>query len=305
MTLRHIPAALGPIAVLLVGVMCDRGEVRAEDRARPCAALGDCRLDREPQVPVETHVGSWSAVAIAGSPGRSAMVEVSSGGDSNRIELPIEMVRINEMRIDPLRRRLVVSAMVGGDAHEIAIIDLNTRRVIDEFLALHPAISPNGRYVAYVRHYPQISEVWNGDYYLLYDTAGAPSAQRIVIDGGSEAGREIRFDERARPVDASGHRFHSFNFVWNERSSAVQFLDRSTTPEAPPRLVDVRIGANGGLAVSRSAIRFGTPQASPCVQADCRGHLIRVGGRTAFTETGDPRTHIRLDVAGPVAPGVP
>jgi hypothetical protein len=98
-------------------------------------------------------------------------VDIESASQTRgRVELPPEIVQVNEIRAAPSGKAIVVG-MVNGSVFEIAILNTLSMSIADTFLAYTPSVSPDGRFVAFVKFYPAHFVEGTDDHYLIYDVA--------------------------------------------------------------------------------------------------------------------------------------
>ena len=164
----------------------------------------------------------------------SPMVLVAeSAGVRRNIPLTAEFAQLTSARLFK-SDRLMITGMVNGDVSEVIVVDPEKAEVIDHFLCYSPAISPNGRYIAFVKFYPAHGVESVEDHYAIYDAQLNPSQNRpaayphhpgvvskVVFPNGIQ-------NKPSDNVDLDGlppHRMISDGFFWNERSTIVTFAD--------------------------------------------------------------------------------
>ncbi len=99
------------------------------------------------------------------------------GAAAKIIELPRAMEQVAQVRIHG--DRLAVQAWLGPDEQgEIAIFDLQTGQLVDEFLGYRPVFSPDNRLIAFVRFYPAHFLQSNEDQEMVYDLEASPAQNR-------------------------------------------------------------------------------------------------------------------------------
>ena len=176
-------------------------------------------------------LGTISATLVQGLPLR---LRVKESGSEWIVQMPDDMVRITAVRRYQ-DKKLEIAGMVNGDVWKLAIVDLHTRRVSDQFLCYSPSISDDGRYVAFIKFFPSHGVSSAEDHYMLYDASlSSPQnrplawpahpgiAGRIVYPKGltNVPGDNVNIDDR--PL----HQIASQGFFWNEDSTAYFFCDQ-------------------------------------------------------------------------------
>lgn len=154
-------------------------------------------------------------------------------GSSKTVTLPAEFTQLTSARLYRTDR-LVISGMVNGDVSEVVVIDSENGSVLDHFLCYSPAISPNGRYVAFVRFYPAHGMNSVEDHYMLYDVQLSPEQNRpsganhhpsVVGKVVFPVGPANRPDGNVDLGGGPAHEMASEGFFWNDQSTSVVFAD--------------------------------------------------------------------------------
>jgi hypothetical protein len=130
--------------------------------------------------------------------------------------------------------RLVVFGDYGGTA--VYIAERTKPSVVDSFAAYHPVISPDQRWIAYVKAYP-LHGVEGSDEYMIYDLTKTPAQNRpdgdannstdvgrVVFPPGHEnfPGSNTQLPEDQRHL--GGNRLY-----WSSDSRAILFEDRTAS----------------------------------------------------------------------------
>jgi hypothetical protein len=214
-------------------------------------------------------------------------VVLERGGTRKTVTLPSEFSQVVSARLYK-PDRLIVAGMVNGDASEVVIFDLQKVSVADHFLCYSPSISPNGRYVAFVKFYPTHGDSDVEDHYMLYDASSSPDQNRpvgiphhpsvvgrVLFPAGVNNRPDDNVDLNGRPT----HRMASDNFFWNNQSTLFVFADQYKDEySAVVARVDGGLGTSKAVGLSREWI---CPKASqPCFE-----HLTRVDFPATPTDT--------------------
>ncbi len=175
---------------------------------------------------ITTTLGSTTLYITGGAP---LSLTIISGGQAKRILLPGEFSQYSTARLFSPEQVVVIEGFVNGDASEILVISLVSGVIERKFLCYAPAISPNGRYVAYLKFYPTHGVRDVEDNYLILDLASSGKADKAQ---NISQGVKALFPERASTkagsnVDLEGplHRMASDGFFWNADSTMVASAD--------------------------------------------------------------------------------
>jgi hypothetical protein len=181
--------------------------------------------------------------------------------------------------------KLVLEGKMDGDAWQVAVVDVSAGVVSDSFFCYSPAISPDGRFIAYVKFFPEHGIDSAEHHYLLYDAALSRAANRptsgkldIACVGrafyppevGNSAGDNVNIVGKALHVMASD------NFFWNASSSEFVFADQLATT-----LSAVFVS----LKTAQPTVEIASMPAFPAcreIQGDCHERLsaVQFGDKT-------------------------
>jgi hypothetical protein len=201
---------------------------------------------------------SFNGLAATFKPSSPMIVVMESQGSTTSVTLPKEFAQLTSARLYQ-GSKLVIAGMVNGNVSEVAVVDSNKGSVIDHFLCYSPAISPNGRYVAFVKFYPEHGVSSAEDHYMLYDVQQGSKGNRpswadrhpslvgkVVFPPKIENRQDDNVDVGDRPI----HSMASDGFFWNNQSSLVVFADQLG---AAYTVVVVKV-ANGAFSSESVAI---------------------------------------------------
>jgi len=195
------------------------------------------------------------------------------GRDSAAVGIPLVGSPISEIaEVCPLPDgRLVVFGDMGG-AVAVNIVDKTKASVVDLFWAYYPVISPNQRWIAYLKFYP-LHGVEGSNQRMIYDLTRTPTQNRpdeepndtidvgrVIFPPGHQnfPGSNTQLPENSRHL--GGNRLY-----WSSDSRAIVFEDRV---------------ADGSWIVLITLDEKGTPTPSrhPLTRAEICGRDIPNGG---------------------------
>jgi hypothetical protein len=220
-----------------------------------------------------------AATFRSGSP--MAVVLKPTNGALRTVDLPAEFTQLTSARLYRADR-LVIYGMVNGDASEVVIIDPEKGAIVDHFLCYSPEISPNGRYIAFVKFFPAHGIDSVEDHYMLYDVQLAPERNRpsgpphptLVGRTVFPSGVANRLNDNVELGDRPVHMMTSDGFIWNDESTAVVFADESNGADTAV-VIEVADGAFTSSVI-------GIPKQSICSDVNsCSERLARVQFSTA------------------------
>lgn len=94
----------------------------------------------------------------------------SKGLLSYQVTLPDQVAQLNEVR--PIYGDKIVSiGLVNSAVSMVNIIDRNTETIVDSFYAYKPAVSPNGRWIAFQEFFPPHGDENIRSCYRVYDSS--------------------------------------------------------------------------------------------------------------------------------------
>lgn len=209
-------------------------------------AIGQDTDNRKPQVippvttfdPARQRMLSYSDEAVdvvlkVGKERDSLLISTRATGKETKVDLPEEMVQVNEIR-GVVNSKLAVSGMVNGSGSEVAIVDLAQAKITDKFLCYNPSIAPDGRFIAFVKFYPAHFSEGTEDHYMVYDISKSPRENRpssVSADDWKVVGDCIYplgtgnedFDNLRRPM--GGEHESRSTFFWDSKDKFV-FADQ-------------------------------------------------------------------------------
>ncbi len=179
---------------------------------------------------------SFSGLVATFKASRPMRVVTESGAGHRSVALPSEFSQFTRARLYR-PDRLVITGMVNGDVWEVVIINPMEGSVEDHFLCYAPAISPNGRYVAFIKFFPAHGVDSVEDHYMLYDVQLSPEQNRplglahhlyLYLAGKVvfPPGIPNRMGDNVDVGDGPVHMMASDGFFWNDQSTSVVFADQ-------------------------------------------------------------------------------
>src|SRR5262249_43087598 len=132
----------------------------------------------EPAVQVQ-HSGL--AVTVVGKPGALALKLVGTGTAAPERSVPLpETVAQGSSLSWYGDDRLAVLGMANSSISAVVVVDGRQAKLADYFLGIAPVVSPDGRYIAFVKFYPSHGIEGIEDRVRLYDLAQSALRNRPV-----------------------------------------------------------------------------------------------------------------------------
>ncbi|MFZ5548841.1 MAG: hypothetical protein ACOZJX_09120 [Pseudomonadota bacterium] len=178
-----------------------------------------------------------------------------------RLRIPDEVAQIHRIRIG--NDRVIVSGWMNGAlATCVAAFDLKSGGLVDKFWGYAPSISPDARFIAFVKFFPSHGvERWE-DQYRLYDLLKSPQENRLPLlaDSDSAVGNQqvevgqvlypLRLKEANRrwyDIREGDQHQRAAHFGWSKNSREVAILD---TYQGRVTAVLVSVPINGKMPSS-------------------------------------------------------
>jgi hypothetical protein len=161
-------------------------------------------------------------------------LRVEKKGAKHDFKLPVDLVQVTAARLYR-EDRIVIVGMVNGDAWKAAVVDLKQGIVLDSFLCYSPSISPDGRYIAFIKFYPSHSISNAEDRFMVYDAALGPTQNRpsgirshpaVVGHVVYPVGASNLPGDNVDIGDRGVHQIASESFFWDQSSKKFIFADR-------------------------------------------------------------------------------
>ena len=215
------------------------------------------------------------------------------GESQHEISLPDEMAQVDDIERAPANRAVVLG-WATGSVNAIAILDLKNSRVNDFFLGYMPMLSPDGRYVVFVKFFPPHGyddKTGPEDHYMLYDVTLAASQNRpsrIAASNLYVAGTTVyppnignRDGDNTR-IDSGNEHFSAMQeFSWAPGSDRIVFADKYKKALV---LVMVRISGPGGHP---DAATVEIPEAELCAKTYMKACNLQLATAEFDTKTAE------------------
>lgn len=205
------------------------------------ASTGTVRGDRlfdpaEAQYPPFSELGYRVEVV---KKGKRIDVLVSKLAVQLRLQIPDEVAQIHRVRVGS--DRVIVSGWMNGSlATCVSAFDLKSGGMVDKFWGYAPSISPDSRFIAFVKFFPSHGvERWE-DQYRLYDLLKSPQENRLKLSLDSEStegSHQVEVGQALYPLkpkevnrrwydirDGDQHQ-RAAGFGWSKNSREVAILD--------------------------------------------------------------------------------
>jgi hypothetical protein len=222
---------------------------------------------------------------------------IDSAGLQKDVPLPDTVNEITEIR--RYENRIIAIGSENASVSRVLIIDLQQKATLDSFDAFYPAISPDGRFIAYVKFYPPHFVEGTDDHDMLYDVAksatenrpaGASSDDLVNVGVNLYPGGQNK-DEDNVAVPANRSHGTVSSFFWSPDSQTLVFADQMQSL----KLVEVKISESNSGAASATLIapldKTSICAAPLTADSHCQGHLDRLefhekGVQTHFSGVG-------------------
>lgn len=139
-----------------------------------------------PKVSVESDAwrvtSVWSKTCHCGASGVRLAINATSKLSGARKQFVASSFISQANKAVLVGNHLVVTGFINGDLDDITIVDLLGEKTIEDIWCYSPTVSPDHRYIAYVRFFPTHPGPYPGftsDVYLIYDLAASPNANRV------------------------------------------------------------------------------------------------------------------------------
>lgn len=146
----------------------------AESKADPT----EKRYDPENQRPLEVHRGDL-AVSLAGKSEKFSLSVTRNSAATRSVALSDHFEQVNDLHWSP-DGRLFIHGMFNSSGDVVAVVNLATLSIDDEFLGYGVAPSPDGRYLAFVRFFPAHGIEGVEHRVRLYDLTESPAQNRPI-----------------------------------------------------------------------------------------------------------------------------
>jgi hypothetical protein len=157
------------------------------------------------------------------------------GGSTADIILPEEVAQVDSIEF-VRSNTAVVLGRVNGDVSIVVVLDLAKSGVGDKLYCYAPALSPNKRFLAFIKFFPAHFVQGVTDVYLLYDfqkSAAENRPQGVGIGDVQNVGRVIfppqsknQPGDNTERTNEDVHMLESGAFFWSDNGDRLAFVDR-------------------------------------------------------------------------------
>jgi WD40-like Beta Propeller Repeat len=225
------------------------------------------------------------------------MLSIETKDRHSDVKLPPEVFGVQ--KIERYQDRIIVIGDIGASVSRVMVISVDTGVVTDSFDAFYPAVSPDGRFIAFIKFYPPHGATGTEDHLMLYDMTkgvvtnrptGVRRDNRIDVGQNVYPGNGNKENDNVGVPDRLSHQSPGLTF-WSPDSRKLAFIDQT---QEVLRLVLVRVaGADAGAAPGAlTMIIDGTSVcAAPLPEKPCQAYLDHVkfgdnGLRAFFSGVG-------------------
>ena len=152
-----------------------------------------------------------------------------------RLAVPSEVAQVDKVEFVAINKVALLGS-VNGDVNAVVVVDLRSRKIIDKFYCYAPALSPDKRFLAYIKFFPAHFVQGASDVYLVYDFQKSPAENRtmgVSMNDIQNVGQPIypresknqTGDNTDRP-DSEIHMLESGALFWAPEQDRLVFADR-------------------------------------------------------------------------------
>jgi hypothetical protein len=187
----------------------------------------------EAQDPTAYQLDNGTVLEISGEPLDLQLLITRPGIKPVSIALPESILEVSSIdRV--VGRQVAVIGDAGGGLYDVVLVDMTQYRIADYFMGYSPTISPDGRFIAFVKFYPtHPGPVKVSDFVLLYDVAHGAVNNRpagISIYDRESVGTAVyppgiktQDPDSGLPDTAISYKIMDDDFFWSPDSSMFVF----------------------------------------------------------------------------------
>jgi hypothetical protein len=171
--------------------------------------------------------------AQSGRIGKNVIISLDAKSFHKDVKLPLDVDRVIAIR--RYSDRLIVIASVSDLVSRVLIIDLGQGQITDSFEGFNPTVSPNGRFIAFIKFYPPHFVRGADDHYMLYDVEKTAIENRpaaVPLDDLIDVGMNVypgggnKEDDNLGVLSRREHHAMS-SFSWSADSGKLVFADQA------------------------------------------------------------------------------
>ncbi len=148
------------------------------------------------------------------------------------VELPSEFVEVNTLNLYKTNT-LIITGMVNGNVGEVVLVDVGAGKVLDHFPCYTPVVSPDTRWIAFIKFFPPHGISSAESHVMLYDLSLTPEQNRPAHTKRDIAtvGRVVFPPNTANlqgdnvDIPEPYHTVLSQSLFWNTGSTTFAFAD--------------------------------------------------------------------------------
>jgi len=206
------------------------------------------------------------------------VLSIANNGRQIDVKLPPEIFDVQQ--IDRYRDRLIVIGDIGASVSRVMIVRVDTGVASDSFEAFTPTVSPDGRFIAFVKFYPPHSATGTEDHHMLYDMIKSGRANRpagVGLDDRFDVGLNVypghgnKEDDNIGVPERLAHNSPSLIF-WSPDSAQLAFADQTESL----KLVLVKVAGAAAPSVFTMPLDRTSVCAVPLSGNPCQAYLDQV-----------------------------
>ena len=207
------------------------------------------------------------------------VLSIASNGRQMDVELPPEVAVVQQ--IDRYRDRLIVIGEIGASVSRVIIVRVDTGVASDSFEAFDPVVSPDRRFIAFVKFYPPHSATGTEEHHMLYDMTKSGKANRpaaVGLDDLFDVGLNVypghgnKEDDNIGVPERLAHNSPSLIF-WSPNSTQLAFADQTIKSL---QLVLVKIVGTAAPSVFTMPLDHTSVCTAPLSGNPCQAYLDQV-----------------------------
>lgn len=183
------------------------------------------------------------AVTLSDSSGTIRLIKQPTGllleirntqNRTSRLALPWDIAQVDQIG-RAAGDKAVVLGTVDGSVGKVVVVDRGTSSIVDQFWCYFPSLSPDGRFIAFVKFFPRHDAGNSEAHYMLHDLRLGPAANRpqgakqfdpvqVGVALYPEGKSNTDGDNLQVPAGADHHAISDV-FYWSDRGGRLFFGD--------------------------------------------------------------------------------